>query len=546
MVLLSGFLLSLLMTVVLVPLASRLALRFKALDIPDGRKVHDHPIPRSGGLAMAVGAFLPVIFLLPKDPLLTSYLLGSAIIVFFGVIDDFKGLNWKGKFGAQIAAALVVVLVGGIRITKLGFLLPDGWLLPGWIAIPLTIIIIVGITNAINLADGLDGLAGGITLLCFACVAYLAHGEGQMSIMIIAVCLAGTIFGFLRFNTYPARIFMGDTGSQFLGFSAIILCLMLTQDSTPLSPLLPLIILGFPILDTMVVMAQRVTEGRPVFSADKNHFHHRLMEFGLYHTEAVMAIYVMQGSLIVMAILLRYHSEWFLLLWYMVFSSLVVAVFFCADRTNWKLRRFNFVDNVVKGRLRALRGHRYVIRVSFTIVQYGLPTLLFATCFMPAQIPAYLSIASGIAIAVLLTTRFLRRSWKPYVLMATLYLLTPFLVFLSTEDTAGWMNSLHERIHDLSFVALVFFVIATLKFTKRKQGFVIKPTDLLVLFITVAAPFVLREFIKDKHIPYIATKIVVFFFSYEVLVGELRGEYGKLTAFTVLTLAVVAVRGIFG
>ena len=210
-----------------------------------------------------------------------------------------------------------------------------------------------------------------------------------------------------------------------------------------------------------------------------------------------------------------------------------------------KFSRLGFFDKVVKGKLKKLRGHRYVIRVSFQITEYGLPALLLVTCFLPSSIPVNLSIAAGAAIVALLATRFLMRSWKPYVLMAVLYLFTPFLVFLSTEKPVAWMNDTFERLYQLSFLALAFFMITTLKFTHRQQGFTIKPTDFLILFVAVVVPFLLSDFTQNKNMTVIATKTVVLFFGYEVLVGELRGEYGKLTVFTIIALAVVMIRGFF-
>ena len=133
MILFSGFLLSLLITIVLIPMANRVAIRIHAMDVPDARKVHDHPIPRSGGVAMAAAVIFSVLLLLPKNPALVSYLIGCGIIVIFGFIDDFRGMGYKGKFAAQIAAALIVVLVGDVKVTNLGSLLPDGWILPGFI-----------------------------------------------------------------------------------------------------------------------------------------------------------------------------------------------------------------------------------------------------------------------------------------------------------------------------------------------------------------------------------------------------------------------------
>ena len=169
-----------------------------------------------GGVAMALGTMVPIILWLPGSPLVRAILIGAAIIVLAGAVDDIKHLDYKAKFTGQVIAALVIILYGGITIDNLGVLLPEGYLLPKAISILLTMMVIVGVTNAINLSDGLDGLAGGITLLTFICIAYLAFRCENIAIAISAVAAAGAIFGFLRYNTHPAVIFMGDSGSQFL------------------------------------------------------------------------------------------------------------------------------------------------------------------------------------------------------------------------------------------------------------------------------------------------------------------------------------------
>jgi UDP-GlcNAc:undecaprenyl-phosphate GlcNAc-1-phosphate transferase len=230
-----------------------------------------------------------------------------------------RDLGFKTKFAGQFAAALIIIIYGGVKIKSLGMLLPDGVLLPDWLAMPLTFIVIVGITNAINLSDGLDGLAGGISLLSFLCIGYLAYSAGYLGIALLSAATVGAIFGFLRFNTYPATVFMGDAGSQLLGFMAITFSLKLTQGNAPLSPLLPLLLLGFPVLDTITVMFERVTNGKSPFVADKNHLHHKFMRLGLFHTEAVLSIYVLQAFLVTSAFVFRSRSEWFLLILYLVF-----------------------------------------------------------------------------------------------------------------------------------------------------------------------------------------------------------------------------------
>ena len=218
MIYLSTLLLAICVTVTLIPLFIKIANKMNALDIPDERKVHTIPIPRIGGIAIAIGVFVAMFIWKDQSGFLKAYIIGSAIIVFFGIIDDVRGLNYKIKFGCQIVAALVIVFYGGLKITHLGMLLPDNMLLPGWIAVPLTIVLIVGVTNAINLADGLDGLAGGLCLLGFCCIGYLAFLEDKTIITLISISLIGAIFGFLRYNTYPASLFMGDTGANSSDF----------------------------------------------------------------------------------------------------------------------------------------------------------------------------------------------------------------------------------------------------------------------------------------------------------------------------------------
>lgn len=161
MTLMIPLLLSLFLTIVLVPVVKLLAVRLQIYDMPGPRKVHQRPIPRIGGIAMAIGAFVSIIFWAPLDEMTQAYLMGGVVLVVAGVVDDWRGLNFKAKFAGQILAALIAVFYGGIGIEKLGALLPEGMILPGWASAILTVLVLVGVTNAINLADGLDGLAAG-------------------------------------------------------------------------------------------------------------------------------------------------------------------------------------------------------------------------------------------------------------------------------------------------------------------------------------------------------------------------------------------------
>jgi len=308
MVLLTSMMLSLFITMVLIPIFKRQAVRLQALDYPSARSVHTHPKPRIGGIAMAAGMLAPVLIWSPNDVFTRSVIIGAGVIVMVGFIDDQRNLNYKLKFAAQLLAASIVIFHGKLTIHSLGMLLPSGMDLPNGLTVLLTLIVIVGVTNAINLSDGLDGLAGGIALLCFSCIAIVAYQSGQYTTALIAATVIGAIFAFLRFNTYPAVIFMGDAGSLLLGFLAVTLALDVSQSSETVSPLFPLLLLGFPILDTIRVMIERIAAGRSPFYADRNHFHHKLMALGFLHTEAVVIIYLLQAFLVAFAYLSRY---WF-------------------------------------------------------------------------------------------------------------------------------------------------------------------------------------------------------------------------------------------
>ncbi len=547
MIYLSTLLWALFVTISLIPFFIKIAGKMKVFDVPDERKVHTIPIPRVGGLAIAIGVFVAVFLWKDESGFLKAYIIGSAIIVFFGIIDDVRGLNYKIKFLCQIIAALVIVLYGDLKITHLGALLPDNMLLPGWISIPITIVLIVGVTNAINLADGLDGLAGGICLLSFCCIGYLAFLGENTLITLISLSLIGAIFGFLRFNTYPASLFMGDTGSQFLGFSLVTISVALTQGTTALSPVLPIIIFGFPVLDTTMVMIHRIVEGGSPFLPDKKHFHHRLIRLGFFHTEAVFVIYILQAILVTAAFVFRFYSEWVLLIGYGIFSTLVVGSFIIADKSGYTLKRYDIIDKVIKGKLKVLKERGLFIMLIFKIVEFGIPILLFFTCFIPRTIPGFVSFFFAALIALIIIVWFIKKSWLRVVLTLTLYLLIPLTVYLSTVDTRLSEGLYYvEVFYNFSFVFLVFFVILTLKFTRRRRGFKVTPMDFLIIFIALVAPYIAGTYTAHKEIGAVAAKTIMLFFSYEVLIGELRGRFDKLTFMTICSLILIMARSLMG
>jgi len=493
---------------------------------------------------MALGALIPILIWAPANQFVRAVIIGSGIVVFFGLIDDIKSLGVKVKFAGQIAAALTVILYGGVKIKSVGMLLP-GFLLPDLLAIPLTLIVIVGVTNAINLSDGLDGLAGGITLISFICIGYLSYLYGNLALLILSMAIIGAVFGFLRFNTYPASIFMGDAGSQLLGFLAIVLSISLTQKNTNLSSILPLLIMGFPVLDTIDVIISRMADGKSPFAADKNHFHHKLIRLGLYHTESVLFIYITHAFIVSSAFIFRFTSEWFLLILYFVFSGIIFTAVNTADKNGWKIRRYDLVDKVIKGRLRALK-EKNIIKVSFKSVEAGFTLLLVFTCFLPVSIPRYLSLLSMIFLALILVAWKMKKKWTISVMGFTTYLIIPFIVYMSQTNMVDWINHGILKLYTISFALLAFFSILTLKYTRRRDGFKTSPLDFLILFTALVLPNLPDQRIQSLKMGLIAALIIVFFFSYEILKGELRTDLKRIGLPILIVLLVISLRGLIG
>jgi len=342
-----SFITSIVISIVLTPILIYYANLLGMVDEPGGRKVHEVAIPRCGGIGLATGTLVAVLVFVPLQQEIIGLISGGLIILLFGILDDRYELNYKWKFFGQFFA-VIAVMFGGISIGTLPFYGLDAG--PALITLPLTIFFVIGVINAVNLSDGLDGLAAGIMLMSFCAIAGLAIEANSHVGAIIALAVSGGIVGFLWFNTHPAVVFMGDTGSQFIGFMAVFLTLHLTQiENQALNPALPVLILGLPILDTLVVMIGRIRRGQSPFSPDKTHIHHRLLECGFTHAEAVSAIYITQGVFLTSAIIFRYASDLTVIGLYLGISAVILILFYWASNAKWQLHKV-LVDGERRGR----------------------------------------------------------------------------------------------------------------------------------------------------------------------------------------------------
>jgi UDP-GlcNAc:undecaprenyl-phosphate/decaprenyl-phosphate GlcNAc-1-phosphate transferase len=304
-ILITCFLSSILFT----PIVRKIAFKIGATDQPNYRKVHKKIMPRLGGLAIYISFILGTILFKPYNPSSKYILLGSIIIVITGLLDDLFELSAKIKFVSQISAAIIVIILGGIQVTFIN--IPFGGELQfGVFSIPITILWIVGVTNAINLIDGLDGLAAGVSSIALITISWMALIMGDIYVLTVGLILIGSTLGFLVFNYHPAKIFMGDTGALFLGYMISVLSLLGFKNVTFISFIVPIIILGVPLSDTFFAIIRRLVNKKPLSSPDKSHLHHCLLQYGLSHRITVLVIYIMSAFFGIVALIFSRSNLW--------------------------------------------------------------------------------------------------------------------------------------------------------------------------------------------------------------------------------------------
>ena len=305
----ASFLASFVLALAFTPLAIWLAPKIGAMDIPkDERRVHVKPIPRFGGMAIFIGVMAStLIFIMPAfipGKTVEGILIGGALIYLFGVIDDLRDINPKLKFLGQVICACIVY-ASGIRLDFINdFLGGEDLLFSSVPAFLITVLWIVGITNAVNLVDGLDGLAAGIAAIASLCIAYAGSIHGHYVAATAMLAVAGGALGFLPYNFHPAKIFMGDGGSQFLGFCLATFSLIQpVKSATVVAVAIPALVLGLPIFDTAFAILRRMIRRQSIIVADKEHLHHRIMRAGFGQRRSVLIMYCISGIMGVIAVL---------------------------------------------------------------------------------------------------------------------------------------------------------------------------------------------------------------------------------------------------
>lgn len=452
------------------------------IDLPDARKRHSGAIPRVGGIAIGAGVLIAALLLLPLRPDLVACLVGASVIYLFGIADDRYSLDYRLKFTGQIAAALVFVFGGEIWLTRMPFFTMQ--VIPDWIGIPLTVVVLVGITNAINLTDGMDGLAGGTSVLAATALGYLAYLGDDRQVALLAIAIIGATLGFLRYNTFPARVFMGDCGSQFLGFNvAAIGILLVERANTAVSPLLPILILALPITDTALVMVRRIASGGSPFRPDRRHLHHQLLDAGLSPYEAILLVYTLQAVMIALAWQLRYASDWMLLAAYLAFAAVLLLLmrYWQVRRTNGRawIGRLDLVNRLVD----YLKARDALSRAGSLSLIGGLSLLFPLAAWSVRGVTEDIGRATLIVLAALLLTKGSLRLPEALISRFAMFVLSITLVVLANRSGLRWGL-------DTGWLHAMLAVIAIGIALKLRFGgeFRVDGLDLLVVSIMVITP----------------------------------------------------------
>lgn len=542
-----AFVTALCAALLMVPFLRRWALDKGTVDLPDERKVHDTPTPRLGGIAIFLAFLFSALIFSPQFLFVRGLFAGGLVIFAIGIADDLVGLSSRQKFAGQILACLVTIGVSGMWLQRLGDPLAIGPIsLPPWAGIPFTVFAIVGVTNAINLIDGLDGLAGGVSVLALGAYGVLGLAEGDLLTPVLAAALAGAILGFLKYNFFPARIFMGDTGSLTVGFVLGFLAVNLTQrPEGQLNVLVPVVVLGLPIFDALWVMGRRLLQRMSPFSADRSHLHHKFLDLGFGHRFTVLVIYSVSLFWASSALLLRDFPEYVLL----VFLVGTAACFYLLLRFLIRRReRFAFLGHDSEG---GIRDSALFNRCA-NLVDRVMP-LLAALLTAYALLGVWQALNNDLTvwpIALLLCLTGLGLRWwgggEGHFQMLLVYAAACLLAFIVWKQEAQVLAGISpKRLGDALLAVMALLVVLKLIF-RRIGEFFLGPADFLTLalmiFLAIASQ---KGPLIGIYISGPLLRAILLMLAARTFASRGPASRRQLVYSTLLVLSVVAVSGLF-
>ncbi|MEZ5500727.1 MAG: MraY family glycosyltransferase [Steroidobacteraceae bacterium] len=498
------------LTLASVPLLTLLALRAGLVDLPGPRKAHHVPVPRIGGIAIVFSVIVTTLLLTEESHFLLAYLAGSSILLIFGLWDDLRGANYLVKLVGQLLAATVVMTGGGLLIGSVTHI--ERMTLPGLIAYPLTMIFIVGATNAMNMSDGLDGLAGGLGLVIVSAIGLLGFFADTPFVVLASCALLGALAGFLRFNTHPAKIFMGDCGSQFLGFSVAVFSIVATQSPSPFSAALPLLILGWPIIDTIWVISLRLARGQSPFAADREHLHHRLIRAGLTQTQAVAAIYACQAAMFLLVYLLRFESDLAIVGTFAILAIACTATLEQRLRVARPTRAANPSEPGPPGNDAIYSGKRYLLRGALIVLVAG---YILTTTTAPRSLPTDFRVLALIVLVCALLTPALSK-WSPVLpsMRISAYLLTALTIYIDQLGFGRYSPTSPQMLICFSLMSIATVTAIRLHLS---TSFELNALDFLVIFLALVVPSLPGFVALPNTITTGLAKAIVCFYAIELL-----------------------------
>jgi len=529
-------------SMLIIPLARRFAPRLGLVDIPDPRKVHTVPIPRVGGWGITLGSLLPLVLVFRLDPLVQSYLIGCLTLFAFGVWDDARTIGHWTKFVGQLAAVGVVVYYGDLWVSRMPFV--DGPI-PSAFGKPFTVFALVGVINAINHSDGLDGLAGGESILSLIALAILGYISGSALVLGISLATMGGIFGFLRYNSYPAYVFMGDCGSQVLGFTLGFLVVYLTQSAnTAVSAALPLLILGVPVADILLVLYQRIRRGMNWFKATRNHVHHRLMQVGFDHYETVVIIYLIQAALVVSAVLARYESDTTVtLLYFAVIATLFISLT-VAERRGWRVPRARNADSGLSRAIAALKASEATLKGSLLVIATITSVAMVLSALCVARISSDLAAAAAVLALVPAVRLLWPRAVRPALLRLAIYATAIFPAYL----LMSYPGAIPHSVQSLTIAVIIVLAAAIVLYIRfsAEQRFGTTPTDYLIVCGVVALMVFGSVDVNSRKISEAVLFATVIMYACEIIVSGAPGSSSRrLLEFSTLgVLLIITLRGV--
>ncbi len=542
-----SFLLAAAMSMILVPLVGRFAVVNGLFDAQPStrnnesfRKVHSGAIPRLGGVAI-VSAFFVAISFLPSSDLYQGVLFGSLAVFICGAIDDISPLSARTKFIVQLIAAGFAIYHDNLFIDQL--VLTKQLIVPLHVGLsgPLSIFLVVGAINAINLIDGLDGLAAGVVLIGVGLLAFANFVSTQNASVLLtfALPMLGAVFGFLRYNTHPATIFMGDGGSNWLGFMSGALLLIALKTPSPAGtgvvPFISLVLtFAIPIVDTAVVMIRRISEKRSPFSADKNHFHHSLLRIGLSHGQSVTTIYFLAFSCGVLgifpAIFPKYDLPW---VPYLVAIALMLVIP-AAARINDATIKASLAHHATFSRQPLSNRFFAVIGLWEGANRYLLFTILILGPALSGQIPREFTSWAMAAGVVIVIGEFIPQSKRGAVFFDSFAICSASVIILVVNNlnpmTIAWEGSRLpiQGLYNSLFVILFVSSLSLFLATARRRSLIFTPSDFLLLTIPLAILLLPKDWQSEYKLDLISLRSLVIFMSMRVLYRRRPKHIGNL------------------